>query len=176
MHRYRLVVGVLLAALTLCACGDDSASEGAAPAGSLVTLDGLRYEVPLSRQLNPSLRPDGELFSRRDLADGHIWFGVFLRVCNAHGDRAVPAESLALLTTPYDRVARPQELRAGNPFAYEPREIAVNSCLPPPGSVAAQVVAGSLALFEIPSGWLERRPLVLRLQDGGEERRIELDI
>ena len=86
MRRPLVLIAVLLAGLALNACGkaDEPASEGETEAVYL-DLDGLQYQVQISRQLNPYdvedsyyVRGQNEPAPARD----DTWFGVFVRVYN----------------------------------------------------------------------------------------------
>ena len=72
----------------------------------------------------------------------------------------------------------PEELAEDNAFAYQPRELAPNECIPEAGSVAQLgPTSGSMLLFRLPLQNTENRPLELEIEgpDGGHLT-YELDI
>ena len=75
----------------------------------------------------------------------------------------------------------PTELPADNSFAYHPRMLGADECIPEEGSVAQLgPTAGSMLLFRLPLAITENRPLELEVegppQVEGEKLKFELDI
>lgn len=178
------------------ACSDESGAErlrrlcfdydgGIAPGGEGVDRDeaeeaeesivvgDLRYEAVLARILNPYIRPDQQLVSGLQPDEGKIWFGVFLRVCNESDETQTPSGNLALVDA-FGKRLEPYELPPHNAFAYDPRPVAPDSCLPPEGSAPVRVSDGALVLFETSSDFLGNFPLALEVTGagGGRERVI----
>lgn len=120
----RLGVAVAVLALALAGCGDKKkAVTFTDNEGEYLDLGGLRYQVQLSRQLNPYDIEDkaylqGIPASLAKLAPGDSWFAVFLRVENPHS-HPVPAATSFLLRDTQNNTFVPVPIPAGNPFAYE---------------------------------------------------------
>ena len=157
--------------------GEGVARDETEEEGDPIAVGGLHYDALLARILNPNITPDSELVSGRRPPEGKIWFGVFVRVCNEHGETTrTPTGRLALVDAFGARRA-PHELPENNVFDYEPRPIEPEDCLPREGSVAAQVPEGALVLFAVSRDYLTNRPIALEVVgEGGQRRRVVLDI
>src|SRR5882757_8107053 len=80
-----LLVAACVAGLT--ACGDDGPQRISESEGTYVTVDHLRYQVEISRQLNPTDVEDRDYLTgvapaEATLKPDEVWFGVFVRVSN----------------------------------------------------------------------------------------------
>ena len=123
MRRPLVLIAVLLAGLALNACGkaDEPASEGETEAVYL-DLDGLQYQVQISRQLNPYdvedsyyVRGQNEPAPARD----DTWFGVFVRVYNPT-DTPKRATSEFEIHDTQGNIYKPVPLDNTNVFRYVP--------------------------------------------------------
>src|SRR5215213_6095283 len=116
MRRPLVLLAVLLAGLTLNACGnaDEPTSEGETEAVYL-QLGGLQYQVQLSRQLNPYDVEDrsyiqGAADASTPLGRDDTWFGIFIRVKNAGDQQLQPTSDFEIHDTQdnvYKRVPLP---------------------------------------------------------------------
>jgi hypothetical protein len=154
--------------------GGGADREEDAPAGSTVTVGGLRYTPALSRQLNPEITPDEEFVGGRRPGEDRAFFGVFLRVCNEDGPVTTPTERLALVAADGERV-EPVGLPRTNPFAYAPRPLSRGRCVPPEGGVADSAAPGALVLFDVPIDFFGERPVALEI-GGADGARVLLDL
>ena len=81
----RLALLACLAALALgaAACGDEEpgVSEPARE-GLALPLDGVDYNVFITRQLNPGIPPDDTYVEAPEPAPGETLYGIFLQTCN----------------------------------------------------------------------------------------------
>jgi len=143
--------------------------------GETIEVGGLAYAPQTSRQLNPAIEPDSAFLPERRPAEGHVWFGVALRVCNA-GDRPARASDDLALVDAFGQEVAPVALPASEDVAYVPRTVEPGACLPADGSVAARVLDGALVLFDAPLELLEDRPVALEVRDGDERARVALDV
>ena len=96
MRRLLPLSLALLASLVLAACGQEAQDKGgfqteiaivAETEAIYIDLDGLKYQVQVSRQLNPGLVDDQGYFADvpedvRRLQDDEEWFGIWLRAEN----------------------------------------------------------------------------------------------
>ena len=156
--------------------GEGADPDEAAPAGSTVTVDGLRYTPVLSRQLNPYSTPDSEMVGGRRPGRDRTFFGVFLRVCNEDAPITTPTDRLALVGA-FGKRVRPVDLPATNPFAFSPKPLSQGRCIPAPGGVADRAAPGALVLFEVPIDFLGERPVALEIRDAsGNSERVLLDL
>src|ERR671915_265645 len=146
MRRLTLAACVLALAapLGLAACGEEHPGvDEPAREGLALELDGITYNVFITRQLNPRVPPDG-----------------------------------AFVKDNQENEFEPEELPADNAFAYSPRTLDPDECIPEAGSVAQLgPSAGSMLLFQFPLETTENRPLELEMEaESGETLTFELDI
>jgi hypothetical protein len=182
MRRPLVLIAVLLAGLALNACGkaDEPASEGETEAVYL-DLNGLQYQVQISRQLNPYdvedsfyVRGTTEPPPARD----DTWFGVFVRVYNPTD---VPRQSTSEfeIHDTQANVYKPVPLDDTNVFRYQPTELGHSQMIPTPGSPAFNSpIRGSLLLFRVKLESFENRPLTLIIRQPGTaaEAEVPLDV
>jgi hypothetical protein len=167
----------LAAPLGLAACGDEEPGvDEPAREGLALELGGVDYNVFITRQLNPRVPPD-EAYVTEEAAPGETLYGVFIQVCNNSEE---PRETVSefLVRDNQENSFEPEELPEENQFAYQPRTLDPEECIPQAGSVAQLgPSAGSLLLFRLPLENTENRPLELELEgEDGEQLTFELDI
>jgi hypothetical protein len=153
--------------------------------GQNVVVDGLTYNVFITRELNLRDPEDHDYYQGPEAPPGFNYYGVFIQVCNdvnhTHGGASTPVSHFRIIDT-RDRQYNPVVLPANNIFAYRPRPLSAKQCVPTPGSAAATgPIGGSLLLFKIPVAAIENRPLDLEINPQGpapvpDSQRIELDI
>ncbi|MGI8729123.1 MAG: hypothetical protein ACR2LK_03905 [Solirubrobacteraceae bacterium] len=139
-----------------------------------IVVGGLHYDPLTARRLNPRTAPDAELLSGRRPPAGKTWFAVFLRVCNRGDKRRTASKRLALVDAFGERVMPSTALPDTNPFAYEPRAIDPEDCLPADGSATERTTDGALVLFALKKEFENDRPVALEVTaaDGSRERVI----
>ena len=181
MHSRRIttfacVLGLCVPAV-LGACGDEEPGvDEPAREGLALELEGVEYNVFITRQLNPEVAPDGA-YVNEEAPPGETLYGVFIQVCNRSGEEHVTAENFEVHDNQENRF-EPEELPEENQFAYIPRTLAPDECIPEAGSVAQLgPSAGSMLLFQLPLDVTENRPLELEIEgQDGEKLTYELDI
>jgi len=182
--RLVLLLAALACALLAAGCGNkqDTVTFGETE-GIYLDIDELKYQVQISRYMNPSDVEDRSYFvglptGTAEPAGDETWFGVFIRVQN-QTDRAIaPANDFTIVDT-QEQVYRPIPLDANvNPFAYQPDPIGPRSLIPQADSVAAEgTVQGSLLLFKVKNTALQNRPLEFRFRRGsGQVGVVDLDV
>ena len=182
--RLVLLLAALACALLAAGCGNkqDTVTFGETE-GIYLDIDELKYQVQISRYMNPSDVEDRSYFvglptGTAEPAGDETWFGVFIRVQN-QTDRAIaPANDFTIVDT-QEQVYRPIPLDANvNPYAYQPDPIGPRSLIPQADSVAAEgTVQGSLLLFKVKNTALQNRPLEFRFRRGsGQVAVVDLDI
>jgi hypothetical protein len=168
----------LAAPLGLAACGKDSEEVGIeepAREGLAVEMEGVDYNVFITRQLNPRIPPDNAYITV-EAPPGEVQYGVFLRACNVSDEEREIADSFTLHDN-QGNTFEPEPLPEDNHFAYNPRTLLPQECMPEAGSVAQLgPTAGSMLLFQLPLENTENRPLELEIESGDEKRVFELDI
>ena len=179
----RLSVLLCLAALGagLVACGEAEVEQGVeepAREGLALELEGLTYNVFITRELNPRITPDNA-YVTADMEPGkdETLYGVFLQVCNHSDDPRTTVNRFRIVDNQGNEF-EPEELPSDNQFAYHAKELLPNECLPAAGSVAQLgPTAGVMLLFRLPLANTEYRPLELEIEGTGEEHlTYELDI
>lgn len=184
----RILLLLCLATLAAGAAGCGNADtelgvEEPAREGLALELGGVEYNVFITRQLNPRVTPDEAYVEEGTEAEpGETLYGVFLQACNRANESGEPATSEDVeafkIVDNQGNEFEPEELPENNPFAYHPRELLPQECIPESGSVAQLgPTAGAMLLFRLPLENTEYRPLELELEGPGDEHlTFELDI
>ena len=180
MHpRLARTASLTLAALALglSACGNADEEPGVhepAREGLAIPVDGVDYNVFITRQLNPEIQPDISYYPEEP-EPGAALYGVFLEACNNGEEPAEAVEEFVIHDNQGDEI-EPVELPEDNVFAYRPRELEPGECIPEVGSISQLGPnSGALLVFEIPLEQTENRPLELEIE-GEETKAVELDI
>lgn len=187
-RRARLAVSALLAAAALAGTGCSTKHEIVTVAeteGIYVTVDGLKYQIQVSRILNPA-SPEDQAYlrglpeSEAEPAQDEVWFGVFMRVENDGEEPRPTAEDFRITDTQGDEF-EPIELDPEfNVFMYEPDdELAPGKLMPEPNSPAFDnTIRGELLLFKLNNSALYNRPMEFEIESptGGDGARIDIDV
>jgi hypothetical protein len=180
--RFRVLVAAALASLAVAGCGEKSDYvRFAETEGIYVDVGNLVYQVQLSRYMNPADQEDRDYL--RDLPigtrvqAGEILFGVFMRVKNYTDGPLQPTREFVIEDTEGNKY-EPIELEDVNVFAYNPGPLAASQVYPIPNS-ASQLgaIGGGLILFRLKTDSLQNRPLVLHIEQAGQEgAEVDLDL
>jgi hypothetical protein len=179
----RLSVLLCLAALGagLVACGEADVEQGVeepAREGLALELEGLEYNVFITRELNPRIPPDNAYVAADTEPDkDETLYGVFLQVCNRSDDPHTAVNRFRIVDNQGNEF-EPEELPSDNQFAYHAKELLPDECLPAGGSVAQLgPTAALMLLFRLPLANTEYRPLELEILGTGDAHlTYELDI
>jgi hypothetical protein len=172
--RRLVVLAVALFALAGTGCGNEDTAVVADTEGLYLDINGLKYQVQMSRYMNANDVEDSEYLiglpagTAQPSAD-ETWFGVWIRVEN-DSDEPRPAANTWEIHDTQDNVYRPIPLDTNiNPFAFEKGvEVPPMTVLPLASSAAGQgPIQGSLLLFKLTNDSLQNRPLELRFSNGG---------
>jgi hypothetical protein len=185
MTRLATLSLAALAALALAGCGNkvDTAIVGETE-GIYVGVDGLTYQVQISRILSPASEEDqaylrGLPEDEAEPAEDEVWFGIFMRVENESDEELPAAEEFVIHDTQETRF-EPVELDPeANAFAYEPGPVAPGELIPREDSPAADnTIQGALLLYRMKVESLGNRPLELEIEStqGGDNAIVELDV
>lgn len=184
--RTLILCAGLVAALALGGCGNkqDFRLE-ASTEGPYIDFGPVKYQVQMSRELNPSDEEDRSYLAGLPEGTGtvkpdEVFFGVWMRAENTSDTPMKAASDFEIIDT-QEKVYRPIPLDAkSNPFAYVAATIAPKDLIPtantPPSDGPIQ---GSLLLFRLDLESYQNRPLELRFrspQDAGQEATIDLDL
>lgn len=174
----------VLAALTalalvpvLSACGDEEPGvTEPAREGLAIPVDGVQYNVFITRQINPEIQPDQDLYQGPPPETGSTFYGLFIQACN-DTDETHEAIDEFTVKDAQDEEFEQIELPEENVFAYRARTLDPGECIPEAGSVnQLGQSGGALLMFEIPLAATENRPLELELHGQEETKVIELDL
>ena len=184
MKRLLLLSLVALAALAAAGCGNktETAIVGETE-GIYVGVDGLTYQVQISRILNPASIDDqgflrGVPEDEEPTAD-EVWFGVFMRVEN-ETDEALESTGTFRIRDTQDTEFEPIELDPKqNLFRYQARVVPPGQLIPAIDSPAYDnSIRGALLLFKVKLESLYNRPLELEIESerGGDNAVVDLDV
>ncbi len=178
-RRLALAACLLGLSVGVSACGDDEPGvDEPAREGLALELDGVDYNVFITRQLNIKIPPDNAYYKGPDAPTGQTLYGVFLQACNKGKEPRRTTDRFAIVDNQGNRI-EPRKLAPDNPFAYESRRLDPEQCIPRAGSVAQLgPTAGSMLLFQLPLQVTENRPLELEIEGATSAKkiRVELDI
>jgi len=167
--RLLTLCALALVALGGTACGNriDIRTLGETE-GLYLDLSGLKYQVQMSRYLNPRDVEDRAYLqgvSDPELSSDETWFGVFLRVQNDTTDETSQAAEDFTIHDTQDNEYDPVEIDpAANAFVYQPRALTPGGLIPAPESAPFNgPIQGSLILFKITYATTQNRPLEFRI-------------
>ena len=180
----------MLPLLAAAGCGEINGDERAFVSGEAtregiaVELDGVDYEVFITRQLNVRDPEDKQYFQGPPAPPGNAYYGVFLRACALEeAEGAVTTDRIKVVDI-RGKVYEPLPLEPDNPFAYRREPLQGGECLPNQASATSfGPTGGAMVMFRIPYTDTENRPFELELEGkppaaGAPPRiaRFELDL
>jgi hypothetical protein len=181
----RLVLALAILAAVVAGCGNQVSGKTIAETeGLYLDIDGLKYQIEMSRYMNPADVEDSEYLigassdGAKPAADETL-FGVWVRVQNVSDEPHPAADTWEIEDTQgnkYEPVEIDTEI---NPFAFEAIDVPPNTVLPLPSSAAGQgPIQGLLLLFKLKTESLQNRPLELRFSNGSgtETGTYDLDV
>ncbi|HEX4345749.1 MAG TPA: hypothetical protein VHZ31_09315 [Solirubrobacteraceae bacterium] len=187
-RRLSLLLFALLVSATLSACGVHE-SKGlvrtADTEGTYLDINGLKYQVEVSRQMNVYDTQDkpymvGIPKAQQHLDPDQIWFGVFMRVQNEGSKPLRPSDDVQISDT-QGKVYRPIGLQQVNTYAYRSYDYVPAGQIEPlmdtPGYDTP--ARGLMILFKLTLTTLNNRPLVMKIEGRGTPQQtglIDLDV
>jgi hypothetical protein len=180
----RLVMLLCLAVLgtgAAAGCGEADVEQGVdepAREGLALELEGIEYNVFITRELNPKITPDrAYVKAGTEPGKNETLYGVFLQACNRTHEPHQSVDRFKIVDNQGNEF-EPSELPEDNPFAYHAQELEPTECIPESGSVAQLgPSAGAMLLFRIPLANTEYRPLELEIEGKGDKHlTYQLDI
>jgi hypothetical protein len=176
LTRLALVAALLSGALGVAGCGEDE-EELDVMEGEPVELGELRYNVQITRFLNPSDPEDrAYLVGQPDAGRADEYLGVFMTIEN-EGDSSVQLPDEMTVVDTRDNKYDPRE--SESVYALElGATLEGGDELPAPDTPAATgPINGAMVLFLVNRSVTENRPIELEIPSStGEEARVELDI
>ena len=181
----RIVMSMALVALAA-GCGSGTGQVTSAETeGLYLDINGLKYQIQMSRYLNPNDVEDSEYLiglpegTEQPAAD-EIYFGVWVRVENTSEDETRPAANVWEIHDTQENIYRPLSVDDEiNPFVYQAVDVPPKTVIPLASSAAGQgPTQGSLLLFKLKIDSLSNRPLELKFSNGGSstEGTYDLDV
>jgi hypothetical protein len=170
-----LALAALVLAMTLAACGADEDTAEAAE-GEPIEIDGLSYNIQITRFLNPDDTEDSEyLVGQPPATPGTSYLGVFMVIENDSGDARPSATDFTVVDTldnEFDSAA------SESPYALQVgADVPAEGQLPIPNSTAATGPnQGSLLIFPVRDDVSDNRPLTLEIQTSAGTGEVILDI
>lgn len=181
----RLAVTAALLVLALAGCGrGEGVKTTAETEGLYLDINGLKYQVQMSRYMNPADTEDSAYFvglpeDVEPPSGEETWFGVWVRVQNV-SDEPRPSATVFEIHDTQDTVYEPIDIDADiNPFVYEPGTVPPHTVWPLPDSAAGQgPTQGQLLLYKVTNESLQNRPLELIFSngEGTDEGTYALDV
>jgi hypothetical protein len=181
----RMILIAACAVLVLSACGGDTTNNLSADnEGVYVDIGHLKYQVQLSRELNPYDQEDSSYLigltpKAAALTPTEGWFGVFMLALNRHSQPYAAAHDFYITDT-QGALYKPTPVTGPNPFAYHSVVVPGNDQLPASGSAADDgPTNGLVLLFKVPLTAFDNRPLVLHIVDPNNPSTVatvELDV
>jgi hypothetical protein len=167
----------MLAALPLAGCGEEEGEDALESVeGEPLHLDGLIYNVAITRFMNPNETSDVEYLVGQDAEPpGESYLGVFLLITNESDDTITSVDEY-VVTDASGREYDP--LPSESPYALEiGARLEPDGMIPEPDTSASESpIQGAMLLFLVDDDVSEERPLELELSGGDETGIVELDI
>ncbi len=154
--------------------GEESVREGLE-----IGLEGIDYNVFITRQLNPRDPEDNDYYPGPEAPANTILLGVFLQACNRGESPAETASEFKLVDTQGAEV-RPLALEPENIFAYRAGRLDPTTCIPNQYSTVRYApTGGAVLVFPVPIPMGENRPIELEIEPPsgrGAPAKVELDV
>jgi hypothetical protein len=184
----RVVLATALLVLVAAGCGEEEGTavqQTAETEGLYLDVNGLKYQIEMSRYMNPNDLEDQEYLvglpeDAAPPSEDEIYFGVWVRVENVSESETRPAASVWEIHDTQENIYRPIPIDTEiNPFAFEPIDVPPKTVIPRPDTAAGQgPIQGLMLLFKIRNESFQNRPLELKFSNGGggQEGTYDLDV
>jgi hypothetical protein len=187
MSLRRIAVSAAVAVLALgglAACGSEDEVHHGETEGVYVSTGGLKYQVQISRVLNPRDFEDRDYLKGLNAGDRVLpaednWFAIFVRVFNQDDTPHRSADRIVIEDTTGARFEPVRLDLRSNSVAYIPLVVQPGDQIPVPGSQAREnQTQGGMVLYRIPIRSLTNRPLELHIEspEGGADATVDLDV
>ena len=167
-HSLRILALVALCGVWACGeAGDERAfvPGEAAREGIAADLEGIDYEVFITRELNVFDPEDQQYYEGPPAPPGTAYYGVFLRACALEDvEHPVRTSTDVSVVDIREKLYRPLPLEPDNDWAYRGEILDPGECLPNQASATSYgPTGGAMLLFRIPHRNTENRPFVLEI-------------
>ena len=176
-----LTLAVAAGGLTACGNKEKETTRGTSEAAYL-DVSGLKYQVQVSRQLNPADPEDRDYLAglpagNEKLPPGTVWFGVFMRVENEQKNAIQSSQDFTIKDTQANLF---KPVPVDNSVGYRPELVPGGGYIPNQEKLAAYAgTQGELLLYKIPTASLDDRPLELTIRsplDPAQAAVVDLDV
>lgn len=168
--RHALGILALLALCGLPACRAAAHDRAFVPGdatreGIGVDLEGIDYEVLITRELNVFDPEDRQYYDGPPAPPGFGYYGVFLRACALEDiDHPVRTSTDVRMVDSRGNAYPPLPLEADNDWAYRGEFLTAGECLPNEASATAYgPTGGAILIFRVPYDATENRPFELEI-------------
>lgn len=190
MTRRLFALLAVAASLAVAACGNEEVEEGqyqsenaqvAETEGIYVTVDKIKYQVQLSKQLNLRLEDDRSYLQgvggrNAQLGSDEEWFGVWVLAQN-YADEAIQSASDFEIIDTQERAYVPVTMGDENLWAYRAKVLESKETIPDSQSPARdRFPNGGLLLFKVKRESLNNRPLELNIRGQEDRAIVNLDV
>jgi hypothetical protein len=183
LARTALLAVAALAAFAVAGCNKEEQVHFAATEGIYVSVDDLKYQIQISRILNPAA-PDDEAYLRglppdEQLGADEVWYAIFMRVENDTGEPHETAARMTITDTQGNTFEQVELDPSVSLFGYDQSELGPGKLVPELDTPASDnTIRGRLALFKVKTDSLYNRPLVLNIESpsGGQNAEIDIDV
>jgi hypothetical protein len=181
LRRTALVLVAAVALSTAGCANKEDPTIVAETEGVYLDLAGMKYQIQMSRYLNPSDVEDRSylagLPSGVQPTGNEVWFGIWMRVEN-ESKKPLPVATEYEIHDTQGAVYRPVPIDAkSNPFAYQAGQVGPGSILPQPDSAAGTgPIQGAMLLFKLKVDSLQNRPLEMRITQNGSTDTANIDV
>ena len=182
----RIALSTVLVSVVAAGCGGETGVVTTAETeGLYLDINGLKYQIEMSRYMNPNDVEDREYLvglpeNSPPPSEDEIYFGVWVRVENVSETETRPAASIWEIHDTQENIYRPIPVDTElNPFAFEPVDVPPKTVIPLASSAAGQgPIQGLMLLFKLRNESFQNRPLELKFSNGGsgEEGTYDLDV
>ncbi len=173
----RIVVATALVGLAAGCGGGTGVVTTAETEGLYLDINHLKYQVQMSRYMNPADSEDREYLvglpeTASEPTGEEIYFGVWVRVENTSETETFPSATVWEIHDTQENVYRPLAVDTEvNPFVYEPVDVPPKTVIPLATTAAGQgPIQGLLLLFKIENATFQNRPLELKFSNGGDSQ------
>jgi hypothetical protein len=186
MRRLTLLLLLVLAPVALAGCGNKSDEPVllAETEGIYIEVSDLKYQVQISRQLNPQDTEDQQFIKGRTIGEEptskETYFGVFLLVQNLTEESHEIASRFEIEDT-LGKIYTPELIDPKvNPFVYKSTTLAPGATYPARESPSGEgPIGGGMLLFKLPLDAFYNRPLEFKIHSPDDENvvgTVDLDV
>lgn len=170
-RRLAAVVGAVILAAGLAACGHTNDPPSLENDGVYVTAGPITYQLQISRQLNQYATEDRQYLTGLppgvsiNLTPTQFWYGVFLWAKNQNNRSYKTTDNIDIVDTEGNHYYPVPVNPALNPYAWTAESLPPGGTQPGPDTAASfGPTQGEVLLFKLPIAVYDDRPLTLQIK------------